>query len=247
MCMQVMQEVFNTCDKVAKGIFPDTLILIKTKGQHYGESVYYTRENCIVIPENVLQGGMREQFTSTMYHELFHIYSRLNPAKRARLYRLIGFESIGLQNLNIPGALAGRLLYNPDGVDFAQKITLKTPEGKTIDAIPVIYSNHLGYAAGKKPFFAYVEFNLFQIEKAADGKWNVLTQADGLSSTLNLKTQPDFFRQIKDNTGYIIHPDEVLADNFSFLMLGKNDSKTTARFSEEGKKLIEEIEKVIIN
>lgn len=247
MVAEVMQNVFNTCQSVAPGLFPDTLVMLKTKGNHYGPSVYYTRENYIVIPADVLNAGMRAQFTSTMYHELFHVYSRLNPAKRARLYKLIGFETIGLDRLRMPEPLAARVLHNPDGVDFAQKITLDTGDGKTIDAIPVIYANHPGFKPEEQAFFGYVEFNLYQIEKTADGAWKVLTKDDGYTSLLNLQKLPDFFRQIKDNTGYIIHPDEVLADNFSFLMLGKSNPKITARFSEAGKKLIADMEAVLKN
>lgn len=242
---EVMQEVFNTCNTVAPGIFPDSLVMLKTKGNHYGASVYYTRENYIVVPADVLSPEMRRQFTSTMYHELFHVYSRLNPAKRARLYRLIGFETIGLEHLRLPDALAARVLHNPDGVDFAQKITLDTGNGKTIDAIPVIYANYPGFKPDQPEFFGYVEFNLFQIEKTTDGAWKVLTQPDGYTSVLDLKNLPDFFRQIKDNTGYIIHPDEVLADNFAFLMQGKSNPKITARFSAPGKKLIADLEAVL--
>ena len=31
---------------------------------------------------------------------------------------------------------------------------------------------------------------------------------------------PDFHRQIGSNTGYIIHPEEILADNFAALVTG---------------------------
>lgn len=241
---EVMQEVFNTCQAVAPEVFPDTVILLKTKGRHYGPSVYYTRENCIIIPSDVLAPEMRRQFTSTMYHELFHVYSRLNPGKRTQLYKLIGFETIGLENIRMPEALAARVLHNPDGVDFAQKITLDTGNGKTIEAIPVIYANHPGFKQEQEEFFGYVEFNLYQIEQS-EGVWKVLTKPDGYTSLLDLKNLPDFFRQIKDNTGYIIHPDEVLADNFAFLMQGKSNPKITARFSAEGKQLIENIEKIL--
>jgi hypothetical protein len=242
---EVMQEVFNTCQSVAPDIFPDTLILIKTKGNHYGKSVYYTRENTIIIPEDVLHAKMRQAFLSTMYHEMFHVYSRLNPEKRKRLYRLIGFEAIGLDRLELPDSLALRVLYNPDGVDFAQKITLDMGNGKTIHAAPIIFSKSLGFKPGRQAFFSYVEFSLFEIEKTDRGTWRVRTKADGYSSTLNMREVPDFFRQIKDNTGYIIHPDEVLADNFSFLMLAKKDSSVTDKFSDEGKQLIRDVEAVL--
>ena len=242
--VEVMEEVFKTCEAVSLGIFPNEIKLIKTKGVHYGESVYYTRENCIVVPENELQARERAAFLSTMYHEVFHVYSRMNSDKRKSLYKLIGFESIGYQNLALPAGLAERALFNPDGVDFAQKITLQTNDGKSIEAVPIIYANHVGFTPKKPDFFGYLEFNLFQIER--DGsQWRVLTKDDGFTSTLDLKQLPDFFRQIKDNTHYIIHPDEVLADNFSFVMQSKNDSAVGSKFSAAGKQLLTDVEAVL--
>ncbi len=242
---KVLKKMFKTVGEVNAGIFPDTLKLIKTKGTHYGASVWYTRDNCIVIPQGELAAQKTNSFTNTMYHELFHVYSRLNAAKRTRLYQLIGFEKIGLEKLQLPPALAARVLYNPDGVDFAQKIALSVGDSATIQAIPIIYANNVGAKAGQSQCFGYLEFNLFQILPNGDGSWKVATKEDGFSSTLKINELPDFYRQIKDNTGYIIHPDEVLADNFSFIMVEKNSPQYTAKFSAEGKKLLKDVEAIL--
>jgi hypothetical protein len=240
-----VKSMFPVCKSYASDIFPDTLILIKTKAKHYGPGVYYTRANCIVIPADALDAYEEEAFTSTMYHELSHVYNRLNPEKRQKLYRLIGFESIGYDKLIIPPVLASRLLHNPDGVDFAQKITIKTSDSTTIQAIPVIYANADGYQQYKPFFFNYLEFNLYAVEPTPDGNWKVLTKPDGLNSILNLRRLPDFYRQIRDNTGYIIHPDEILADNFSFIMAAHAGYRTTDNFSMEGQALLKDIEQVL--
>jgi hypothetical protein len=241
----VLEKMYKTVAEVNPAILPDTLKLIKTHGRHYGDGVWYTRENCIIIPRNELNSRKTTPFTSTMYHELFHVYSRLNSAKSAQLYQLIGFQAIGLENLEMPGSLADRTLFNPDGVDFAQKIDLIQEDKSTISAIPVLYSNHLGYTEGNNEFFGYVEFNLFQIEKTEAGKYRVLVKEDGVSSKIHVESQPGFFAQIKDNTGYIIHPDEVLADNFSFIMQELNGIKVTLKFSAAGKELIKNMEAVL--
>jgi len=242
---EVIEKVFKTSEAFAPGVFPDTLLLIKTKGRHYGDGVWYTRENCIVIPANELVSRKTNPFTTTMFHELFHVYSRLQPKKSAQLYQLIGFEAIGYQNLRMPPQLSERILHNPDGVDFAQKISLKQSDGTVKQAVPVIYANKTGYKTGNDEFFGYVEFNLFEINQNADGAWQILTREDGFTSTLSLDSQPDFFAQIRDNTGYIIHPDEVLADNFSFVMVRQKSPALTEKFSAAGKQLLTEIEKVL--
>jgi hypothetical protein len=242
----ILEKMYRTVAEVNPAIFPDTLRLIKTKGRHYGDGVWYTRENCIVIPANELSTRKTNPFTATMYHELFHIYSRLNPEKSAALYKLIGFEPVGYTNLVLPSTLSERVLFNPDGVNFAQKIALMQEDKSVKHAVPIIYANHVGYKEGNNEFFGYLEFNLFEVVAQEGGKWMVKVGQDGFSSTLSIDSQPDFFRQIKDNTGYIIHPDEVLADNFSFIMQERNGAKVSLKFSPAGKQLLKDVEAILL-
>lgn len=241
----VLERVFKNCQEVSPGLFPDTLRLIKTKGTHYGDGVWYTRGKCIVIPANELESRKTNPFTTTVYHEVFHVVSRLQKAKSAELYQMIGFKGIGLDKLKLPDELAARVLYNPDGVDFAQKISLTMEDGSRIEAVPIIFSKVVGHQPGQDAFFSYVEFNLYPIMAQPDGTWSVQTQPDGFTSPLSMEKVPDFFRQIRDNTGYIIHPDEVLADNFSFIMTGRKNPAMTAKFSKEGKQLLSEMEAIL--
>jgi hypothetical protein len=90
-----------------------------------------------------------------------------------------------------------------------------------------------------------LEFNLYKIEPDDSGRWRVVTAEDGYSSLLKVENCKDFFRQIRDNTGYIIHPDEVLADNFAFVMMEKIGVMMTMKFSEEGKLLLRKLESVL--
>lgn len=78
------------------------IFLIKTAGKYYGPSVYYTRDNSIIIPAPMLTMAKdaNDAFLSTMIHEIFHIYSRYNKDKRDALYQRIGFEKLPELNLS---------------------------------------------------------------------------------------------------------------------------------------------------
>lgn len=242
---QVMEEVYQEVEAVCPGRYPDTIWLAKTSARHYGPSTYYTRENGIIIPRDVLSNRNDKAFKSTMIHEVFHIISRLNPDLRTKLYQMIGFTDIGYDNLEMPQALRDNLLHNPDGVDFAQKIDLEQPDGRILSAIPIIYARENGFQPGIGTFFGYLEFALFPVEQQPSGKWLVSTKEDGRSSPIDLGGQPDFWRQIRRNTSYIIHPDEILADNFAFLIQSKRDPGIIGGFTEEGKALIEALEEAM--
>jgi hypothetical protein len=136
-------------------------------------------------------------------------------------------------------------LLNPDGTDFSYFIDLTLKNGKKTKVVPIIYSSEPKYVAGSKPqFFNYLKFDLFPIEK--DGKtYKVIANADGSSSISIPDT--DYFTQIKQNTNYVIHPDEILADNFMLIINGKKDTSVVSQLNVEGRKLLENMKVILMD
>jgi len=145
------------------------IYLVKLKAKSYGEGVFYTRDNGIFIPYDVLEQGEVGGLLSVFLHEIYHIMSRYNEEFRRASYQLIGFNPVE-GKLEFPEALDRRILLNPDGVNMAYAITLETDkaEDKPIKAIPVIHTNAPNYSENKPAFFSYIQFDLFRIEKKAE-------------------------------------------------------------------------------
>ena len=141
-------------------------------------------------------------------------------------------------------SLKQRVLLNPDGVNYAQAITLKTNEKESLMAIPIILTNTFEFKPERPQFFSYIQFDLYEIRPPYSRLIKVVSNNDG-SNKQQLSSHPDFHRQIRDNTGYIIHPDEVLADNFIYLLLSQKDETYVNRFSESGQALIQKIEAIL--
>ncbi len=215
---------------------PDELILVKTKGNHYGAGVWYTREECIVIPADALERGEEEELYTVMLHEIFHVWSRYHKPQRDSLYAMIGFKSWGDKALDLPESLARQLLLNPDGLDAGYYITLQDENSTPLPAIPFIYTRSKNFSPGKPDFFSYLAFDLFP---AIDAGERVVVRAneDG-TSPIDLRQHPEFFRQITQNTQYIIHPDEIMADNFMFLVMTEKQPEMLEQFQPDGKGLL---------
>jgi len=245
----VLREILSTlkkqCDALKPEIFPQQLELIKTKGQHYGDGVYYTRENRIIIPANELEYLDRERLCEVLLHEIFHIYARYHPHQQRALYALIGFRELPGE-LALPSAVASRLLLNPDGVDMGYAIDLAMANADTARCVPVLTANAPAFLPEREAYFDYVDFNLYPVREQADGSFIVIADSLG-RSPIQVNQQPDFFRQISDNTLYIIHPDEILADNFKWLVLSKSGERRyrLERFSEAGQALLRQMETVL--
>ncbi len=236
-----MTKAQELCDNISPDIFPQDIKLIKTKANHYGKFTYYTRENCIIIPQHVLNEDRNPKgFLETILHEIFHIYSRYNLDKREALYRLIGFEKV--DNIQVPEALDQRILLNPDGIDYQYIMTLSS-DNETTQVIPILYAKFPKLTTKKRGFFAYTQFELFELKKE-NNILKIKIQPDA-TSTLPDYFQADFHRQIGPNTGYVIHPDEILADNFALLALSQNDLFDIEQLKPEGRLLLQDIKTIL--
>lgn len=238
------KEIFELCNRLEPTLFPRQIRLIKTKAKHYGTGVYYTRERCIVIPADALQMLDATSFKEVMLHEVFHIFSRYQPAKKDALYALIGFHKLP-QAPEIPTVVAEKRLLNPDGIDCNYAIRLQIHRDSTLLAVPLIVSNAETYLPGREQYFEYIQFGLYPLD-IAEGSYRVIARPDG-HSPLHTNELPDFFRQIGDNTLYIIHPDEILADNFKWLVLAQSDQQLyqLTRFSKEGQALLQNMKGIL--
>ncbi len=233
---EVFVKVKEACDLVNPRIYPGDIKLIKIKTGHYGNDVYYTRGKCILIPENIFESEEMERQIPVMIHEVFHILSRYNLKLRNDLYGYIGFFPLK-EKVKLAPSLQKIVLTNPDGVTMQYAMDLDSIPGKTM-IVPLITSKFPKIKADTPAFFDYLNFDLYRILKVGD---SYEVQANGVGKTdVNLKQTPTFFKKIKDNTQYIIHPDEIMADNFMLGILA-NESKDYSKFSPEGKVLIDKM------
>ncbi|MBL7814638.1 MAG: hypothetical protein JNL70_06500 [Saprospiraceae bacterium] len=242
--VKAMNEAFNLCQKVSNKFFPDEILLIKSHGLAYGEDTYYTRENCIVIPKQALAKRDYDEFLRVMLHEISHIVTRTHPSVKAQLYALVGFKKID-NTLVIKDSLKNRILTNPDGIEQDWATTLTAADNKTVFALPLIYAKDARWSADNPEFFQNMGFNYFELAPSADAKsLVVLTRGDKQQSTLDTKGINELFQQ-SYNTQYIIHPDEIVADNFAILMLSEKKPTSLATYTEGGRELIRKMREVL--
>ncbi|MDF1699257.1 MAG: hypothetical protein P1U56_25605 [Saprospiraceae bacterium] len=237
-----MQVVFDSTlaalNAINPNLMPERIELIKTKTNHYGPNVYYTREDAIILPDNIFLSPSLDAQMPVMLHEIFHILSRYNVDFREQMYGLIGFVPFE-EELVLPKKISDRLLTNPDGVSTKYAIKLKNESGIEQLALPLILSTKDRYEPSMPIFFSYLSFDLFPLIKIAENEVTLGLNSKGESS-LSIEHNADFFKQIKDNTQYIIHPDEIMADNFMMAVIASKNGNFDG-FSEDGKKLLMDV------
>jgi hypothetical protein len=200
---------------------PPVIRLVRTTGDEESNAAY-TRSAAIVLPAKVM-GYSSMQLDRLLAHELFHLVSRHDGAVRAKLYQIIGFELC--QPIELPPSLAPRRITNPDAPLIDCTTSLTATSGKPITVAPVLYASTKGYDAKVGPtLFQSLLFRLLVVERRGSRWQPVLTKGEAL--VLDPQKEPAFLEQIGKNTNYIIHPDEILADNFVRLVMGDKDVPT---------------------
>ena len=100
-----------------------------------------------------------------------------------------------------------------------------THEGDSLEVVPVLYANRPGYDMERGgEFFHYLTFALLAIEQGDSGA--VYQSVDGSPRLLGVNAVGGYFEQVGRNTNYIIHPEEILADNFALMVQGVTAVRT---------------------
>lgn len=192
--------------------FPETVRLLKSTVKEEGGAGGYTRETYIVLFDKLLEHP--EYARRLLAHEAFHVLTRNNPDFRRKMYALIGF-SILPQEIEFPRELKDRFISNPDVIRHDSYATF-TIGGEKKDCCMVIYSDR-PYEGGS--FFQYLNIGLVPI----DVKTGKALEEDGKAVVYAVEEATDFHDKMGRNTDYIIDPEEVLADNFSFLLANRRE------------------------
>lgn len=220
-------------------LLPDTLFLVKVGGRHYGAGTFYTRGKAIVVPGPAIQNADPIYLRQTLLHEIFHIYSRFHPEKKEALYDLIGFQKLPAPVV-WPDRVLNQRLLNPDGLDDRFSIQLEELGTK---ALPVLVSTDSCISNDGRGFLNYIRLGLVPIENH-EGAPPTISMQDTVLDYLNY---PSFLEQVSVNTSYILHPDEVLADNFALLMfsLYEADKLAGVSLTPEGSSLLKRMDQIL--
>ena len=211
-----VNKAFATIEAAIKKLklklsYPAEVIIMKTTMAEEGGADAYTRKNWIAIGEEALEKMPDEDFARLVAHELFHILTRTDWAFKKKVYDVIGFTVLD-RPIVFPSDLMQKLISNPD-VSQRDSYAPFTIDGQTMNCTMVIYTDQ-PYTEGT--LFQYIKVGLVPLNEQF-----IPLQQNGVTTIYALEQASDFQARVGRNTGYVIDPEEVLADNFSFLMMGK--------------------------
>ena len=213
----------NSLDVFSIAKLPPTVLVILTNGKDESGAAYCRNLNTVVLPitklppiteSNIAQLASGNEWQTTFPHELFHIISRNNITLQNKLYKEIGYNLIPDNKVaNLPKILSHLKVTNPDAPLTKHYIELPTNTSETpVKLAPIIIASKQYSPDDNKNFFDYIDV-LFGI---LDDDWNII-YVTPYDAVIGLHDK------IGNNTDYIMHPEETLADNFVLLVQHKTD------------------------
>jgi hypothetical protein len=211
---------------------PEIILLARTSGREEGNAAY-TRGSTIFLPDRVM-AYPRADLQKLLVHELFHVLSRHDPTLRQKLYAIVGFHPC--DPIKLPPSWEDRRITNPDAplVDCYMELSI---DGRQITAAPLLYASVARYdPKSGGSFFQYLTFRMLILSR--DGpRWTASVKEDR-PVVFDPRQVEAFYEKVGRNTSYIVHPDEILADNFALLVQGQKEVPTP-RILDEMRKLLE--------
>jgi hypothetical protein len=198
------------------GWLPDRILIAKISPEVESGASAFTRGTAIFIGGDGLPAA-DAALDGLILHETFHVLSRANPERRDALYAVIGFQRCAIMDL--PADLRARLFTNPDApsVDHAAPIS---QTDAALLATPLLVANPTRYDPAHPRMFDYLNVEITPLRRDAAGR---CTPAAGVAQTQDELTEAIYLRTGR-NTGYLFHPEELMADNFAQMMSVRADA-----------------------
>ena len=191
-------------------ILPSTINVIKSTMKHEGNALGYTINNNIIL---------KELNYSLLVHELFHVFSRNNFSIRKHMYGILGFK-IAHSLILPPTKLKELIISNPDTPQLV--FTNIIYKGYMHYVTPILHSKKR-YNEYTKSFFDDMKVSLLFVNTRVYNDEVILVYKDmkeyGIDNyMIPIEESKQYQQKLGENTTYNIHPEEVSAKHFEFII-----------------------------
>ena len=191
---------------------PEEVHFVLTTGLDEGFAAY-TRGSAIFLNERIIRN--HRNLTRLIAHELVHVATRNNGRWKDNLYSQIGF--LPCDPPVFTPEFQKYVFSNPDApiIEHALEVTF---DGIKQRVSPIIFTSQEKYLGGN--FFEYIEVGLFLLdgENAID-----YTMYPEENRIIGFDDCQEFFENVGNNTNYLFHAEEILADNIADIYTNRLD------------------------
>ncbi len=186
----------------------DTIVFIRTTMLEENGAFGYTHGTQIYLCSLLEQYAaypmeqVGEPIATILAHELFHCLTRCNPEFRKDMYSIIHF-TVADQDYQLPPSVLEYYIANPD-VEHHNSYATFLIDGKETDCYTALVTTR--HAERQEDDFLTLGVT-------------ALVPTDGTDTWYTVDQASNFDEIFGTNTGYVIDPEECLADNFSYAVI----------------------------
>ena len=172
------------------------------EGYTHGTQIYLNADDVSRYAVNCFDEKMIHNMDKVLWHELFHCLTRNNSDFRKEMYSLINF-TVTDSEFEIPPCVKNLYISNPD-VEHHDSYATFEIEGREIDCF-IVWKTTMSFDEAHSKFIECNEVALVPI--------------DGTDTYYTKEQASNFDEVFGTNTGYVIDPEECMADNFMYAMI----------------------------
>lgn len=187
---------------------PDSIIIVKSDMEEEGGAGGYTRSKWIALQSDLPLKYSETKLIHVMLHELFHVLTRNNLDFKRSMYAQIGFKVID-QEIECPKDLKNVRISNPDVDRMDSYAIFKVDSVSEPQRCSMMLYANRPYTDGT--LFQYLNVGFIALDENLKP-----IMSNGKTLVYGTKQIIDFTDKVGENTDYMINPEEILADNFSF-------------------------------
>lgn len=207
----IIRDMEKLLDKNGYTLPPiDEIVFIKTtmqeepgaSGYTHGTEIYLQGDVISIYTVGHLIPGFDSYFRELIWHELFHCLTRCNPDFREAMYSLVNFTVVDT-DFELPDSVFEYHITNPD-VEHHNSYATFIIDGQETDCF-TDYVTTMHYDEAQASFMTCSTTALIPI--------------DGTDIYYTPEQASNFDEVFGTNTGYVIDPEECMADNFAYAMV----------------------------
>jgi hypothetical protein len=209
-----IEEISNHLDLNPMPL-PTDVNFVLTTGLDEGYAAY-TRGSAIFLNERIIRN--HSNLTRLIAHELVHVATRNNCKWKDNLYSQIGF--LPCDPPEFTPEFQKYVFSNPDAprIEHALEVTYNGVKQKVA---PIIYTSQENYLGGN--FFEYIEVGLFLLDGENAKDYHLYPEEIRI---INFDDCQEFFENVGNNTNYLFHAEEILADNIADIYANRLEYKS---------------------
>ena len=211
------KELIDRCMAIVEASFADngwrmppleTIVFIRTTMLEEAGAFGYTHGTQIYLSGDLEQYATMDPeqidvpIATVLAHELFHCLTRCNPDFRKDMYSIIHF-TVEDEEYELPASVLEYYIANPDVEHHNSHATFLIDGKETECYTAFVTTKHC-----ESEDESFMNFGI-----------TALVPVDGTDVWYTIEQASNFDEVFGTNTGYVIDPEECLADNFSYTVI----------------------------